>query len=76
MFKLKNKLYVGRVAKGYNVPEELESWKTDSNDKLEYWYIESLDGTHKYYPYASGLIMKDKMFVNYLKKLLKFKIFV
>lgn len=59
MFKLKNKLYVGRVAKGYNVSEELKSWKTDSNDKFEYWYIESLDGTNKYYPYASDVCVID-----------------
>ena len=59
LFKLKNKLYVGRVAKGYNVPEELKSWKTDSNDKFEYWYIESLDGTNKYYPYASDVCVID-----------------
>ena len=59
LFKLKNKLYVGRVAKGYNVPEEFESWKKDSNDKFEYWYIESLDGTNKYYPYASDVCVID-----------------
>ena len=59
LFKLKNKLYVGRVAKGYNVPEEFESCKKDSNDKFEYWYIESLDGTNKYYPYASDVCVID-----------------
>lgn len=59
LFKLKNKLYIGRVAKGYNVPEELESWKKDSNDKHESWYIESLDGTNKYYPYASDVCVID-----------------
>ena len=59
LFKHKNKLHIGRVCKGFNIPEELESWKKDSNDKHESWYIESLDGTHKYYPYASDVCVID-----------------
>ncbi len=55
LFIQKHKLKIGRVVKGYNVPEELESWKKDFNDKYEPWYIESLDGTQKYYPYSSNL---------------------
>ena len=58
LFKYKNKLCVGRVGKGFNVPEEFES------DKHESWYIESLDGTHKYYPYASDICVIDNEGLN------------
>ena len=64
LFKHKNKLYIGRVGKGYNVDEERESFEKDPNNKHETWYIESLDGTHKYYPYASDVCLIDTNGVN------------
>lgn len=59
------KLKVGRVGKGYNIPEELEEWrKHPENSKHEAWYIESLDGSTKYYPYASDVCLIDDGNVN------------
>ena len=57
LFIQKHKLKIGRVGKGYNIPEELEELQTNSNKKHESWYIESLDGTHKYYPYVSDVCL-------------------
>lgn len=62
------KLKVGRVGKGYNIPEEIEGWRTKWRDNPEKghgsWYIESLDGTIKYYPYASDVCLIDGGNVN------------
>lgn len=64
LFIHKGKLKVGRVGKGYNIPEELERWRTDPEYKCGSWYIESLDGTIKYYPYASDVCLIDGGNVN------------
>lgn len=58
------KLKVGRVGKGYNIPEELEEWRTNPEKGQGSWYIESLDGTIKYYPYASDVCLIDGGNVN------------
>ena len=57
LFIHKGKLKVGRVGKGYNIPEELEEWRTNPEKRQGSWYIESLDGTIKYYPYASDVCL-------------------
>ena len=49
LFIHNGKLKVGRVGKGYNIPEEFEEWRTNPKKGQGSWYIESLDGTIKYY---------------------------
>jgi hypothetical protein len=51
------KLKIGRVGKGFNNPEDLEEWKRNPKKEHEAWYIESLDGSTKYYPYASDVCL-------------------
>ena len=57
LFRLHNALHVGYVGKGYNTEEDIKQWfeADDVDRKHESWYITSLDGKTKYYPYASDV---------------------
>ena len=62
LIDVKGTLKVGRVVNGYN----------NGKDSDEKYYVESLDGKHKYYPYTQDTcLLSDNTLIKDIKACLK-----